>query len=241
MIDKIGIQLKALYNECEADLEGTFDKISKMGYKGVEFCCFFGRSPEEILEILKKYNLELISSHVPLEDMLDEYDSILKYQKELGAERIVITYGEMHGSESLSLLIDNLNSLHCRLRQHKIDLFYHNHEQEFKNFGMSGIALDTIMDKTELLLEIDSFWVESAGHDPIQIMKKYEDRIPLVHLKDGENHIPCAIGYGTSRCKEVYDCSLENKVDWVIVEISSKEENPLDSIEKSIRFIKENY
>lgn len=241
MVGKIGIQLKALHDECVADLEGTFAKLSELGYKGVEFCCFFERSPQEILDLLKKYDLELIATHVPLEDMLDDFDDILQYQKQLNAERIVITYGDMHGSESLSLLIDNMNALHCRLRQHRIDLFYHNHEQEFKNFGLSVMALDLIMDRTELLLELDAFWAEQAGMDPVELMEKYSHRIPLVHLKDGDDHIPCAVGCGKSRCKEVYDYSVANNVDWIVVEVSSHDENPMESIKKSIKFIKENY
>ena len=198
MINNLAVQLNSLQKECEADLEGTLASLSKMGFKGVEFCDFFGKSAQEISALLSKYNLEIAGTHVRLEDMMDNFDEIVSYQKAVGGNKIVIMYGEIHGSESLSLLIDNLNAIHCRLRQHRIDLYYHNHEQEFKKYSKGEIALDEIMDRTDLLLEFDTFWAEQAGADVAEIFERYSDRITLVHLKDGENHTCSPIGEPTA-------------------------------------------
>ncbi|MFA5659627.1 MAG: sugar phosphate isomerase/epimerase [Oscillospiraceae bacterium] len=240
MNGNIAIQLHALQAECENDLEGTLKKLKGMGFNGVEFSSFFGKTPKEIAEALENSGLLLAASHVPIVELLDNFDEVVGYQLELGGERIVIYYGDIHGSESLSLLIDNLNGLSCRLRQHRIELFYHNHEQEFKNYGTNSIALDEIMDKTDLLLEFDAFWAEQAGADISEVMEKYADRISLVHLKDGISHKPCAIGDGEASCKAVYDFSVKNSVDWIIVEVSSHDENPMATVEKSIAYIKNN-
>jgi len=241
MINNIGIQLNSLRNECEADLDGTFSKLSELGFKGVEFCDFFGKTSDEILSILAKNNLKLISSHISLEDMLDNFEEIVTFQKAIKANKIIIMHGNIHGAESLSLLIDNLNALQSRLRQHRIDLFYHNHEQEFKKYSNGEIAMVDIIEKTDVLVELDAFWAEQAGADVVGFLNVYPDRIQLLHLKDGDNHIPSPIGDGNANCKEVYDLAIKNDVEWVIVELSGKQQNSLEAIEKSINYIKNNF
>lgn len=241
MIENLAIQLHALQKECEADLEGTLKKLKKMGFSGVEFSGYFGRTPEEIVDLLELCGLELTACHVQIEWLLDDFDEVVDFHKRLGTDKLVIYFGDIHGSESLSLLIDNLNSLNCRLRQHRIELYYHNHEQEFKNYGTSSIALYEILDRTDLLLELDGFWAEQAGADIAEIMENYSDRVSLVHLKDGENHVPCAIGKGKANCKEFYDLAIEYDVEWIIVELAELSTGTMEAVEQSVEFIKNNF
>ncbi len=241
MIDNLAAQLNSLRKECESDLEGTLKNLKGMGFRGVEFSGYFGRTPEEIREALNNSGLELAASHVPIEDLLDEFEDVIDYHRRLGGEKLVIYFGDIHGSESLSLLIDNLNGLNCRLNQYKIDLYYHNHSQEFKNYGTSSIALDEIMDRTDLLLEFDAFWAKQAGVDVIEVMNRFSDRIGLVHLRDGENDRPCVIGKSDMDCKSIFELSKKNNVEWLIIEVSNGEHDALKAMEESISFIKNNY
>ena len=66
-------------------------------------------------------------------------------------------------------------------------------------------ALDYIMDHCpDMALELDVGWVQFAGEDPVNWIKKYQDRMVLLHLKDicegasEENKASCyrAIGEG---------------------------------------------
>lgn len=63
---------------------------------------------------------------------------------------------------------------------------YHNHAFEFQ--PMEGSTpLDALMagsDPSLVGLELDVFWVSLAGLDPVEMLKKYAGRVPLVHLKD---------------------------------------------------------
>lgn len=43
---------------------------------------------------------------------------------------------------------------------------------------MIGTSPDT------LALEADVFWVSVAGHNPVEFLKSYAGRIPMVHLKN---------------------------------------------------------
>jgi len=241
MTNNLAFQLNSLKNECEQDFEGTLSRLNEMGFTAVEFGSFYGKSPEEILSLLNKYNLQLAGTHVPMDEMLDNFDEIVSFQKKINGTKIIIMFGDIHGSESLSLLIDNLNAIHCRLRQHRIDLYYHNNEQEFKKYSKGDIALAEIMDRTDILLELDTFWAEQAGADISELFETYSDRIKLVHLKDGENHAPLPIGLGTANCKLAFDLAIKNEVEWIIVELGGSFKNAFENYQKSIDYIKNNF
>lgn len=240
MLNNMAVQLNPIKKECAADMDGTFKKLSELGFRGVEFCGFFGKSPKEILELTKKHNLAIVASHIDVIELLDEYDDVVAYHKELGCKKIVITYGDIHGLESLSMLMNDLNSLEHRLKTQGIELLYHNHEHEFKKFVTGEIALKSIMTNTRLSLELDAFWAEQAGVDVMEVIEKYRDRIPLIHIKDGINHIPTAIGYGTATIKPVYDYCVKNNLEWIIIELSSKMKNPMDELIRSVDYINNN-
>lgn len=69
---------------------------------------------------------------------------------------------------------------------------YHNHSFEFQ--PMEGSTpLDALMDGSDpatVGLELDVFWVSLAGHDPVELLRKYSGRVPLVHLKDKASDAP---------------------------------------------------
>jgi len=127
------------------------------------------------------------------------------------------------------------------LRNHNFELLYHNHEQEFKKYNKGDIALAQILNKTTLSLELDTFWAEQAGADVKEIFSLYGDRIKLVHLKDGKNHIPTAVGCGEANCKKAFELAVNNNVEWVIVELGRQVENPFDEAIKSLKYIKDNF
>lgn len=240
MIDNIAVMLNSLKRECEENPDAILSEISRLGFKGVELCGHPNRNPEEVAELLKKYNLKLVATHIKTEDMLDNYDEVVKYQKALGGDKIVIMYGDIHGSESLSMLLNDLNSLHRILANNNIELLYHNHQHEFKKYMIGQTAIVEILNKTNVNLELDVFWAEQAGEDVKKIMHTYRDRIKLLHLKDGENNIPMPLGDGKLDIVGIYNCAKEKNFDWIVVELASEQKNPLQAIEKSMNYLKQN-
>lgn len=237
MVRNIGIQLNSLKNLCAKNLEAVLKEVSQLGFRGVEFKGFYGHTPDEINAMLRKYNLALISSHLDLFDILDDFDEHIQYHKALSCNRLVITFGEFSGAESLFMLINNLNSLEVRLRKHNIELLYHNHEHEFKNYNLDDTALNKIMNETKVNLELDTFWAEKGGGDISSILDTYKDRIPLLHIKDGTGHTPCALGDGECDIKRVYNFGIENNLEWIILELSSKMADPMTAVYRSVEYL----
>ena len=62
---KFGVQLYSLRELAErAGAEEVLRAVSEAGYDGVEFAGFYGKTPAEMKELLKKYKLEGVSAHI---------------------------------------------------------------------------------------------------------------------------------------------------------------------------------
>ena len=72
----------------------------------------------------------------------------------------------------------------CQLKEHGIDLYYHNHHFEFCRHG-GKYLMDIIKENTKYLgFELDIHWIHRGGVDPIKFINQYAGRIRLLHLKD---------------------------------------------------------
>ncbi len=70
------------------------------------------------------------------------------------------------------------------LKEHGIDLYYHNHQFEFVRRN-GQYLLDIIKDNTKYMgFELDTHWIQVGGENPVDFIKKYAGRIRLLHLKD---------------------------------------------------------
>ena len=75
--------LAPVLEEASNDLEGVLDQLSRMGYEGVEFAGFFEKTAKEVRKLLKHTGLKAVSSHVPLQQIRDDMQSVLDYHEEL--------------------------------------------------------------------------------------------------------------------------------------------------------------
>ncbi len=90
----------------------------------------------------------------------------------------------MKGPDAIVPCIPALADLSSTLAQAGIGLAYHNHDMEcVPQNGCS--ALDILLEQCpDLKLELDVGWAKFAGEDPVTLMKKYRDKLVLLHLKD---------------------------------------------------------
>ena len=74
---KIGVQLYSVRTDLDQDFEGTLKAVSELGYDGVEFAGLCGKTPTEVAELCKKYNLEPISAHVPFVTLNGDTEKVM--------------------------------------------------------------------------------------------------------------------------------------------------------------------
>ncbi len=266
----IGIQLYSLRTDLSADFEGTLKAVSEMGYDCVEFAGLYGKSAEEVKALCEKYNLIPISAHVSLAEMLEDPDGVFDTYRRIGCKYIAVPY---LGAEDRPLAanyektLENIAFLAKKSKEYDIGLMYHNHDFEFVRLENGIYGYDDMFEKipADLLTpEMDVCWVNVAGEDPCVYLKKYADRIPVVHLKDfimkgkgaknlynliGMEEIAPAeeesfsfrpIGYGAQNVPEILN-SLEGSVcQWIIVEQDepSMGKSRLECAKMSIDYLK---
>jgi len=185
----IAYQLYCVRNQMEQDLEGTLRRVKELGFDGVEFAGFFGRSAAQIKALLAQNGLTALSSHVPIQQILADPKEVIRYHKELGCPYIAVPYlGEEDrpGAPGFARMLSLMYSFGSQCRDEGIQLLYHNHDFEFVK--VSGIyGLDFIYQALPadiLQSEIDTCWVKYAGVDPLTYLASYKGRAPLVHIKD---------------------------------------------------------
>ncbi|MCL2837709.1 MAG: sugar phosphate isomerase/epimerase [Oscillospiraceae bacterium] len=177
------LQLWSINEELEMDFYGTFEKVAKMGYAGVEFAGYGGKSAKELKSKLDEYGLSVAGSHVPLDRLKNSLQEEIEYNLEIGNKFLVCPRAEFSRRDDVYELIDILNNAASEAKKHGLILAYHNHAREFEKIDGEYILDLLIKHVPDLALEIDVFWVKYAGLDPVKYIKQCGDRASLVHLK----------------------------------------------------------
>ena len=261
----IALQLYLVRNEIEADFRGTLEKVKKMGYDGVEFAGIEGHTPEEIKQMCDEIGLIPMSAHVGYQEYVDDLEKVVSDYSTIGCKYLVISANSSRrfapGKERYEEFIETVNRVGERVNKAGISLLYHNHSREFATYEGKYI-LDVYYDATSpdiLKAQIDTCWVSVAGIDPVEYVKKYTGRVPVLHLKDfyydkaaftpdlsGDAHpVPRdldyrSIGDGLENIPALLDAAKEAKCEWIVVELDnpSKGMTALECAEKSISYLK---
>lgn len=245
MTPPIALQLYTLRSEMEQDFEGVLRKVADLGYAGVELAGYGGHTATSLRSLLDELGLKVAGAHVPLNQMDDNLPQVLDDMETLGSKFASLPWlpPEMRNSaESFLDLGKKLNQLGAAFKERGIQLCYHNHDFEFQKFD-GEYALDLLYKNTDpslLQAEIDAYWVQFAGLDPVAYIKQNADRIPLVHLKDMTNDSErffAEVGTGTVDIDGII--AAATSAQWLIVEQDRSRRDPLESVAISIQNLRE--
>ncbi|WP_066251448.1 sugar phosphate isomerase/epimerase family protein [Neobacillus drentensis] len=196
---KIGVQMYTVKDKV-ADL-GAYEiirRIAELGYRAVEVSQIPMRS-KNVAELKRasidfdikiaalSAGLEPIVPGDPGETLSSDFDKIVNDCKILDCNYLRIGMMPIHlmdDRDKIMGFIERAEAMANRLAEQEIELYYHTHHLEFQKFD--GVyLLDIIKDNTTKLgFELDVHWIQRAGENPVEFVKKYKDRISLLHLKD---------------------------------------------------------
>ena len=212
-----GVQLYSVRDKTQKDMRGALSAIAKQGYSFVEFAGFFGADAKEISAWLKEYGLRVSGTHTGLAELLEKTEETVAYHKAVGNTRIIVPYAELDNQSKLDAFIADMDKLQKRLGKDGIRLGYHNHAQEFKTNKDGSVAFEQLVYRTALDLEIDTFWAYAAGVDPVALLDRLKDRVPVIHIKDGfENGEGMPLGRGTAPVKAVWEKAVALNIPMVV-------------------------
>ena len=270
---KIGVQGSTVKQQFqELGVYETMKKLSEIGYKSVEISQI-ETSPENI-EAIKKacqdFDMEVAAMSASLEPQVKDgesltthYDKIVADCKAVNADLLRIGMLPIPAMASLDLVLEfceKVNDVTQKLKEDGITLYYHNHHVEFRKYD-GKFLLDIIREKAPLLgFELDVHWIQRGGANPLEVIRDYNGKVELIHLKDyrvGElpqeavdalfegdaskfmdsfnNLIEFAeLGTGSLPLKEIIEESLSSGVRYLLVEQDDTYGvNPFESLKVS--------
>jgi sugar phosphate isomerase/epimerase len=207
----LGVQLYTVRDILPKQPRHTVQALADIGYREVELL----RAQITIVApYLKNLNLRPVSVHfetplitgnfqawkdddMPPVDASYTFEEALAESKEHGFEYMVFNYlppKERGGLDFYRGLADKLNAAGEKCRAAGLRLCYHNHDFEFAP-KPGGRPIDTLLqrlDRKLVGLEVDVFWVSTAGVDPVAWLHQNAGRVELLHLKDRKRGAPHA-------------------------------------------------
>ncbi|MBS4194885.1 sugar phosphate isomerase/epimerase family protein [Lederbergia citri] len=243
----VAVQMYTLRDESAQDFAGTLKKVADLGFDGVEFAGYGGLEVKEVRALLDEYGLKAASSHVSLDALESDLAAVIEDQKILGSNYIVCPFlmPDRRSEKDYKELISFLEKAGEECRKEGITLCYHNHDFELERLSDGRTALESIFEDVSsenLETELDIYWLTKAGENPVEWIKKYQNRTPLVHLKDmttDEEKFFAELGTGGVDIEAVLNIGEEANVKWWVVEQDASRKTPFESIEISINYLKE--
>ena len=185
----VGIQLYGVRESMKEDFEGTLRAVSEMGYEYVEFAGYFGKSGEEIKELLDKYNLKCISVHQSIDFFDEEPEKKVEFLKAFGTKYSVIPWYDkeaLAGSDKWEETVTKFNKAAKLLSDNGMILGYHNHDFEFRKYEgkyLHDYIFEAVPENL-ILPELDTCWVHYAGIRPEEKIREFKGKVDIIHLKD---------------------------------------------------------
>ncbi|WP_010053187.1 sugar phosphate isomerase/epimerase family protein [Carnobacterium maltaromaticum] len=233
MTKPIALQLWSVQDETEKDFFGTLEKVAEMGYDGVEFAGYYGKTADEIQVKLAELGLKAAGSHIQYEQFLTNLDEVLAFEKVLGNKNLIVPWAAFDTVEEWQLFADNMKTIAEKVMAAGFNFSYHNHNHEFEELNGQPILTWLLQEVPTLNVELDTYWVQFAGVDAVEYMANYAGRMKLVHLKDQkENPIESTeIGNGVLDIASYVKQAEENGVDWFVIEQEAFTQPTLKSVE----------
>lgn len=202
--NRIGLQLYSIRDDLSLNFDKALDKISKIGFDGIELAGHSGIQAAKMKEKLITLHLEPFSCHA---SVFIDLDYELAYLKEIGARDIICPQAYMVTIEDVRELSEKLNVIGEKAKLLGMNFLYHNHSQEFIKAGKKFLY-DYIMEFTdpELVgIELDVAWLKRQNIEIIPFIKQYGNRIGSFHIKEvtADNIGTAKLGSGLLEVHEI--------------------------------------
>jgi sugar phosphate isomerase/epimerase len=237
----VGLQLYSVREQCGKDLPGTVAAVAKIGYRGVEFAGYHGRSAKELRKLLDDNGLVACGTHTPYESVLgDKLKATIEFNQTIGNKFLIVPW--MNETHSKQVWLDRaklFNDLADQVKAEGMWVGYHAHAHDFKPIeGVSAWDLFFGNTKPEVIMQLDTSNCCDGGADPVAVLKKYPGRARSIHLKAHGGGPEAVIGEDKVNWPEVFAfCEGPGKTQWYVLEHESGQD-PLDAVRRGFEALK---
>jgi len=236
----ISVQLYTVRDAIAADLPGTLQRLADIGYTQVEPWGFVERV-DEYAEALPAAGLTAPSAHAKLvgQDLQPIFEAAVR----LGVSTVI----DPHIDETRWITREDVEAVAAELgevaeaaRAHGLTVGYHNHAFELENLidGTPALEVFAAALPADVVLEIDTYWVEVGGVDAAELLARLGDRVRFLHIKDGpktkDDTEQVAVGRGTMPVRDILRAAPQALA---VVELDDHNGDVFTALEQSHSFL----
>ncbi|HWH72155.1 MAG TPA: sugar phosphate isomerase/epimerase, partial [Candidatus Sulfotelmatobacter sp.] len=202
----VGLQLYSLRDQCKNDLPGMLAAVSRIGYKGVEFAGYHGRSAKELRQMLDDNGLVACGTHTPYDSVLpDKLQETIEFNRTIGNKFLIVPWMEGKTKQEWLDKAKLFNDLTAKVKGEGMFIGYHAHAHDFQKFdGESAWDLFFGNTQPEVVMQLDTSNCREGGADPVAVLKKYPGRARSIHLKASGGGPEAVIGEDQVPWQEVF-------------------------------------
>lgn len=199
---RVGLQLYSLRDMInEAGIGEALGVAANIGYTNLEAANYdngmiYGMRPSELKKRISDLGMQCTSAHLGQAftkekeaEVMAWWDKAIEAHRELGVTYMVqpwMPVNEQTTLDDLKMYCDYFNAVGEKAAAAGIAFGYHNHQFEFNRID-GRLIYDFLLqntDKRNVLFELDVYWCQEGGGDPVTYLSDYADRVKLVHIKD---------------------------------------------------------
>lgn len=240
------------FTKSREGLRESLRKVAEIGYPGVQLSAVGAMNSGEVSvaearRMLDELGLRCVATHRPWETLRDDTESEIAFHQTLGCDYAAI--GGIFGGYELTVdgfrqwLSEALPVVE-RLKAAGIRFGYHNHAHEFvRDLAKDLTPMDVLVEEGgDLQMEIDTYWVQHAGLDPVMLLDRLRGRLAAVHLKDkevvaGDGPVMAPVGEGNLDWDRILEACRRAGTEFYIVEQDDYRRDPFDCLRSSYRYL----
>ncbi len=237
----VGVQLYSVREQCKQDLPGTLAAIAQIGYHGVEFAGYHGRTAQELRQMLDDHGLVACGTHTPYETLLaDKLAETIEFNRILGNKYLICPWMQGKTRQDWLTKAEQFNDAVPAAQAAGMWVGYHAHAHDFQQ--IDGVpAWDLFFGNTrrEVIMQLDTSNCAEGGADPVEVLKRYPGRAITIHLKANGGGKETVIGEDKVDWPGVFQfCETQGGTEWYIVEHETSQD-PLDAVKRSFEALRQ--
>ncbi len=199
-------------------------------------------------EWLDEFGLICCATHRGLDALQKDLNTEIETHQTLGCDYTAIggLWDRPNEAASYRRFIQESKPIIDTLKSKKIRFGYHNHSHEWVLDAETGKPCYEIVVEeasSDLMLEVDTYWVSHAGLDPARLLLRCSGRVPVIHLKDMQvdikgQPIMAPVGEGNLDWPRILTCGDSAGVEWFVVEQDECYRDPFDCLASSRNYLK---
>jgi sugar phosphate isomerase/epimerase len=243
---QIAVTLYTVRNFCQTayDLAESLKKIRGIGYQTIQIAGIGEVPAEQVAQIAADHDLRICATHEQAQTILEQPEKIVEKLEILNCPLTAYAYPvgvDFSDPGAVTTLADSLEKSASVLQSAGFTLAYHNHSLELAKQNGRVILDHLLALAPTLAFELDTYWIQHGGGDPVDYVRQYAGRIPALHCKDyvirdGRPDY-AEIGNGNLNFPKIIDEAEKGGTDWFIVEQDTTPGDPFDSLRQSFAYL----